>query len=303
MKVSIVIPNWNGSEKLRRNLPKVLEAARANNIEEIIISDDASTDDSVKLLKSEFSEAIVIESGKAKNEGFSSNVNRGVKKATGDLIFLLNSDATPGKDFLKSVLPHFETPKVFSVGCNTGGLWAIGEFKDGFFWHNQAQKPSTCEAEAHKTLWVSGGSGFFRKSVWEELGGLDILFDPFYLEDLDLGYRAWKRDYINMWEPKSLVEHYKEKGVIEGNFSKSAIQNTSDRNLLIFIWKNITSRKMVSDHKIALIKMLLKHPKYWLIFSAALLKLPKIMEKRKVESRAAKLTDEEVLSIFAQTPV
>lgn len=298
MKISIVIPNWNGEEKLRRNLPKVLGAAKANNIEEIIVSDDASFDDSVKILKSEFPEVIVVESGKAKNEGFSSNVNRGMKRASGDFIFLLNSDATPDKDFLKPALPHFEDLKVFSVGCNTGGLWATGAFKDGFFWHNQAQKPSTWEAKVHKTLWVSGGSGFFRKTIWDEIGGFDTLYDPFYVEDLDLGYRAWKRGYINLWEPKSLVEHYQEKGVIESNFSGSTIQKIADRNLLIFIWKNITSAKFMADHKRALVKMILQHPKYGAIFLSALVKLPQILKNRKMEKIKAKLTDEEVLGIF-----
>lgn len=298
MKISIVIPYWNGAEKIRKHLPDVLKFAHANNVEEIIASDDCSIDETVKLLKSEFPDVVVVE--RHKNSGFASNVNSGFKKTTGDFIFLLNSDATPMKDALKYAMPHFENEKVFSVGCRVGdGLWATAQFKDGYFWHNQARKVSPCEAEEHQTLWASGGSSIFRKTLWDELGGLDELFNPFYVEDVDLGYRTVKRGFINIWEPKSRVEHYLEKGVIEGNFSRSAINSTAERNILIFIWKNITSGKLIAEHRVALVKRLVTHPKYWLIFLAALKKYPEIMEKREKEKKQAKMTDEEIFSIFA----
>lgn len=299
MKVSLVIPNWNGAEKLKKNLPKVLEVARAERIEEIIVSDDASKDNSVKILKSEFPEVVVLESKAARNLGFSSNVNRGVKQSKGDLVMLLNTDATLSENFLKPLLPHFENSKVFGVGCNTGGTWATATFKDGFFQHSQAFQTTSGEAKAHITLWASGGSGVFRKSIWEELGGLDPLYNPFYVEDLDLGYRAWKRGYKNIWEPRSLVKHYKEKGVIESNFSEHLIKNITERNMLIFTWKNITSKKLMAEHKKALVKMFLQHPKYSLIIIAALRKLSQILARRKIEERDAKLADEEILYIFA----
>lgn len=299
MKVSIVIPYWNGAKKIPKYLPKVLEFAKANNITEIIASDDCSTDETVNLLKKDFPEVIVVE--RQKNAGFASNVNIGFSKATGDYIFLLNSDASPESDALKYALPHFDNPKVFSVGCNVGGLWAVGKFKNGFFWHDQARKDGPCEIKSHQTLWSSGGSGIFRKTIWNELDGLDELFNPFYVEDVDLGYRATKRGYLNIWEPKSKVEHYTEKGVIESNFSRNKINNTTERNTLIFIWKNITSKKLINEHKIALVKRLFSHPKYWSIFLAAALKYPEIMEKREIERKYAKLTDEQIFDIFSVT--
>ncbi len=291
MKVSIVIPNWNGEEKLKKHLPGVLEIAKANGVHEVIVSDDASTDGSVQLLKSQFPEVVLVE--RKKNGGFSSNVNTGVKKASGDLVFLLNTDAGLEKDVFKYALPHFENPNVFSVGCNVGGSFARGEFKNGFFWHSQGEG-----AQTHRTLWASGGSGIFRKSIWEELGGLDELFNPFYEEDVDLGYRATKRGYINIWEPKAKVEHYKEPGVISLNFAKSKVKKTAERNQLIFIWKNITSENLFKEHKKTLVKMLIQHPKYWVTFLAALSKLLEIRKKREVEKKESKLSDEEVFSLF-----
>ncbi|KKS65390.1 hypothetical protein A3A14_04555 [Candidatus Daviesbacteria bacterium RIFCSPLOWO2_01_FULL_43_38] len=296
MKISIVIPYWNGAEKIKKHLPGVLEFAGANKVEEIVASDDASTDETVNLLKSEFPEVVVVE--RKKNEGFASNVNTGFAHAKGDIIFLLNSDASAGMDVLRYALPHFEDPKVFSVGCNVGGLWSVGYFKDGFFRHDQARQTTSGEAKYHRTLWTSGGSSIFRKSLWDEIGGLDELYNPFYVEDVDLGYRATKRGYINIWEPRSRVEHYKEKGVIESNFTRSTISSTSERNMLIFVWKNITDQKMMSEHRMALAKRLVQHPKYWSVFMDALRRLPATLAKREIEKKAAKLSDEEVFSLF-----
>lgn len=302
MKISMVIPIWNGSEAIKRNLPKILQAARESGIEEVILSDDASLDDSVEVIKNQFPEVVLVE--RKINGGFSSNVNSGAVRAKGEFLILLNIDALPERDFLKEVLPHFENPKVFSVGCNVGGLWATGRFKNGFFWHGQGKEGrGEGGGKAHRTLWASGGSSVFRKSIWDELGGLDPLYDPFYEEDVDLGYRATKRGYINLWEPKSRVRHYHEVGAIAGNFSKTTISRTAERNHLLFIWKNITSDRLIAGHKQALAKMLIRHPGYWTVFLDALKRFPRALERRKVEKKQAKLTDEEVFNLFAEDNV
>jgi GT2 family glycosyltransferase len=291
-KVSVVIPNWNGEHKLKKNLPKVL---KVKNVEEIIVTDDASTDGSIELLEKEFPQVKLIKSNLTKNRGFSSNVNVGVKEAKGDLIFLLNTDAVPQADCLEGALPHFEDPQVFSVSCNTGGSWSWARWKDGFFWHYQSEEKTEA---SHQTLWASGGSGVFRKSIWDKLEGFDELFNPFYEEDLDLGYRATKRGYLNIWEPKALVEHYKEPGVIAENFSKTVISKTAQRNQLFFIWKNMTSNKLILEHKLALTKMLLTKPRYWSIFLTAHKHLNKILKERSLEKKETKVPDEEILSKF-----
>lgn len=295
-KISIVIPNWNGVEKLQKNLPKVLSIARKEKIEEVIISDDASTDNSVEVLKAKFPDVVLVE--RKTNGGFASNVNTGVQNSKSEVVMLLNSDAVPENNFLRPAVAHFENSEVFSVSCNVGGLWSWGKFENGFFWHGQADPGKTDSKKSHQTLWASGGSGLFRRSLWDELGGLDELFNPFYEEDVDLGYRATKRGFKNIWEPESRVEHYKQPGVIAAHFSANIVAKIAQRNQLIFIWKNITSKKLKSEHNAALTKMLVAHPKYWQTFLAAAKFWPKIMEKRKNEQKYAKLTDEEILSKF-----
>lgn len=291
MRVSIVIPNWNGQEKLKKNLPKVL---KTKGVSEVVVVDDASTDGSVELIEKEFPEIKLIK--RPKNGGFSSTVNLGVKSAKGDLVFLLNSDAVPDVDCLKPILDHFKDPQVFSVGCNVGGTWVWGYFKDGFFWHGQSKENTK---DAHQTLWASGGSGVFRKSIWDTLGGLDELFDPFYEEDVDLGYRATKRGYINVFEPNAKVEHYKEPGVIEENFSKSSVARVAQRNQLMFIWKNIHDSQMIRAHILKLIGMLLTKPGYWQVFLPAFGRLSQVLKKRSIEKNESKLSEKEVLAKYS----
>lgn len=292
--VSIIIPSWNSAEKLTKNLQASIDAIKDYPGSEVIVVDDASSDNSVEVVE-QFPQVKLIK--RQKNGGFSSTVNQGVREAKGEFVVQINSDARPDKDFLKYALPHFENPQVFSVNCNAGGVWNTAGFKNGFIWHRQA--PNADPTTSHQTLWSSGGSGVFRRDLWQKMGGLDELFNPFYEEDMDLGYRATKRGYINIWEPKSKVEHYKEKGVIATHFSSARVARVAQRNQLLFMWKNITDSGMMFSHIFALIKMLIVHPKYWGVFLAALWRLPKLWPKRKQEQKHAHLTDKQVLEMLS----
>jgi GT2 family glycosyltransferase len=204
LEVSIVIPNYNGEELLKKNLPKVLACLKnkGNRIKEIIIVDDASTDGSVKLIKEKFPEVKLIKH--KVNRGFSAAVNTGARTAKGKLIALLNNDVIPKEDCLVPVFPHFKNKKIFAVSLHEEGFsWAKGKFENGFVLH----EPGPETKEAHETFWVSGGSGVFRRSQWMKLGGMDEkLFSPFYWEDLDLCYRAVKR-WKNLTSPYLFRRH------------------------------------------------------------------------------------------------
>lgn len=291
MNVAIVIPNWNGFERLKKNIPEVL---KIKEVREFIIVDDASNDNSVSFINSNFPSIKLIK--KSKNTGFASTVNLGASKTVCELIFLLNNDATADPNCLKFILPHFHDKKVFSVGLNTGGNWSWAKFEKGFLWH---YKVDGVVKKTHETLWVSGGSGVFRKDIWDKLGGLDELFDPFYEEDVDLGYRAIKRGYINLWEPRARAYHQSSKGVINANFSKNKVQKISQRNQLLFIWKNITDKKLLNNHFLTLATMLLFHPSYWWIFILAISKLPKLVKKKELEKKESLLSDEEILNRYS----
>ena len=296
-KVSVVIPNYNGEELLEKNLPHVIKAFKnkKNKIGEIIVVDDGSKDGGVDLLKRNFSEVKIIKH--KKNRGFSSAVNTGVRMSKGNLIALLNTDVVPDEKFLVYTIPHFENEKVFAVSFHEKGYgWARGFFSDGFINHEQGKESKS----THDTFWVNGGSGIFRRSMWMKLGGMDEkLLNPFYWEDIDISYRAAKRGWLLLWEPKAKAVHEHEstmRKIPQGY--KSRVQ---ERNQLIVIWKNITSPGLFKKHIAGLSKRLSKHPGYIRIVFAASLKIKDILRARKKELKEGRVSDEAIFAKFKKS--
>ena len=248
MKVSIIIPNRNGALLLKKNLPFVIAAAKGG---EIIVVDDASTDNSIDLLQKEFPSVRVVKN--THRHGFAGSVNIGVQAATGEIAVLLNTDVLPEKGFLAPLVKHFSDPSVFAVGCLEksleGGKTVLrgrGEEKweKGFFIHWRG------EVDKATTAWVAGGSGAFRKSIWEKLGGMDTMYDPFYWEDIDLSYRARKVGYRILFESTSVVVHEHEIGAIKREYSALRVNIIAYRNQFLFIWKNLSGLNMVLAHAV-----------------------------------------------------
>lgn len=295
MKVSIIIPNYNGENLLKTNLPFVLRARDfANNkIEEVIVVDDGSKDKSLEVLKKDFPWAKIIKHKISR--GFSAAVNTGVRAAKGDVMCLLNSDIVPERNFLKPVIPHFHNSKVFAVALNEVEEfgWTRGFFANGFMGYISGQKSEV----SHDTFWVSGGSGVFRRNVWMEFGGMDEkLLSPFYWGDVDLSYRALKRGYRLIWDPDARVAHVLE--IETSNFSETSMMRTMERNQLLFIWKNLTSGNFFRKHLIGLFKRLIKHPRYIRIVLMALGRIGLLIKARNKEIKEAKVSDEVIFSRF-----
>ncbi|MGI6775797.1 MAG: glycosyltransferase family 2 protein [Patescibacteria group bacterium] len=297
--VSIIIPNWNGERQLKKNLPLLFNVlAKFNGESEIIIIDDQSEDGSRGYLKKMRNQKKLRLIFNNKNLGFGGSVNRGVRAARYDIVFLLNTDVEAKTGCFEHILPHFEKKDVFGVGANADWLVGRGQFINGYFDISSPIKiKKTCQ-EAQPSFWVSGGHSAFRKNLWEKLGGLDPLYAPFYFEETDLCYRAWKRGWKVLLEPKAPVLHKHEESVIRQNFSPRHISSVAQRNQLIFIWKNITDENMFAEHKKALIKRLAKKPSYFKVFLTAAKKWPEIKRKRAIEEKEMVLTDKEIFDKF-----
>lgn len=286
MKVSIVIPNWNGSQLLKKNLPSVLAA----NPNEVIVVDDGSQDDSLDILKKYKSVKVIRHTI---NQGFVVSVNDGVKEAKGDVVALLNNDVSPSEGFLQPLLDHFEKDSIFAVSCAEEGYsWAWAKFENGFITHGMGEPTSV----PHSSFWASGGSAAFSRTKWLELGGMDALFAPFYWEDIDICYRAQKRGWKILWEPESKVVHDHE-STIGKYFPRSYMDYVSLRNQLLFIWKNITSPKLSAQHQKALLKKLTSG-RMWRPFLGCFTRLPAIFAKRRLEKKETKISDEEIFDKF-----
>lgn len=293
--VSIVIPNYNGEELLSKHLPDVVKAYKneRNRILEVILVDDASIDRSTRLLKKFFPEVTVYKH--RLNRGFSSSVNTGVRYAKGELICLLNTDVSPKNNFLVSALHHFEEQNIFAVSLHEEGYgWARGFFRDGFIEHT----PGKESKKAHESFWASGGSAVFNRKKWWELGGMDEKnLSPFYWEDVDICYRAQKRGWNVLWEPNAHVVHRHE-GTMN-KLAKKYVQRIRERNQLIIIWKNITSKILFRRHIGSLVRRCIKHPGYTRVVYMTLMRFPSIYRARRKEKKESKVSDEAIFARFS----
>lgn len=304
--VSIVIPNYNGKKLLQKNLPEVINLKNLNKeIVEIIVVDDCSTDDSLSYLKTTYSDKIKTIK-KSSNTGFSDSVNIGIKESKGSLVFLLNTDTRPKLNLLPSLLKYFSKPNTFAVGCLDNSLEkgkivkrgrGIGIFKNGFLTHKRG------DLDKNNTLWVSGGSSIYRKSIIVKLGLFDSIFSPFYWEDIDISYRALKSGYDIYFEKTSEVIHEHEEGSITNQYTKDKILEIALTNQILFVWKNISQKEYIINHFTYLIKNIITSVlKGNIIFVKALLvaclKIPPVISHRYNQSKLWVKYDRQILNIF-----
>jgi len=303
--ISFIIPNFNGKELLKKNLPKVLQAADYwGGKYEIIVVDDASRDDSADFLRRNYPKVkLVIHK---LNQQFAVSCNTGVSQAKGEIVILLNTDVTPSKNFLKTLLFDFKESNVFAVGCreeaqiNGKSIFsgrALGVFKRGFLVHKRAENQ-----DKKTTLWVATGSAAYRKNIWEKLGGLDPLYKPAYMEDIDISYRAQKAGYKILFEPKSLVTHQHETTNIK-TIGKRGIKLAALKNQFIFVWKNITDKELLISHFFWLPYHLIfdtirTKGLFALAFFQAIAQLPAVLKSRKKTIKLFKLSDKEIFKTY-----
>lgn len=250
---SIVIPNWNGRDLLEKYLPSVLEATRHNPRNEVIVVDNGSTDGSADFLRASFPQVRVLALGK--NLGFGGGSNKGFQAARNDIVVLLNSDMRVAPDFLAPLLAGFSDPTVFAVSCQilftdpnkpreetglTQAWWEDGAFRVRHRVDDQVDRVFPC-------FYPGGGSSAFDRRKFLELGGFDELMRPFYGEDTDLGYLAWKRGWKVLYQPQSLVWH-EHRGTIGKNFTTAYIDSILQKNFVLLVWKNIHEPRRILEH-------------------------------------------------------
>jgi len=266
-KVSVIIPNWNGEKLLEKNLPRVLKALPAGT--EVIIIDNGSVDRSVNYLErigfSPSGKGKLVLVKNKKNLGFAYACGQGVKLAQGEIVVLLNTDVIPKKGFLTSVMKLFADKKVFAVSFNERQFgWSKLWWRGGFIHHGVGGRGK----RPHPSAWASGGSAAFRKSYWRKLNGFDLLYEPFYWEDFDLGFRAWANGWKVLWDPQAVVEHKHEAST--SKVSQGYVSMIKERNQLLFIWKNITNPWWRLTHFFGLIFRVLMGPNYIKVIWAAI---------------------------------
>ena len=256
---SLVIPNWNGRDLLERFLPSWVDAIRNHPGSEIIVVDNGSEDGSAAWIRENYPAVEVI--ALPQNLGFGGGSNRGFQAAKNDIVVLLNSDMRVDPDFLAPLLAGFSDETgapdaaVFAVSCQiflsdpakrreetglTEGTWQDGALR-------VSHRDDPLVTTLFPCLYGGGGSCAFDRRKFLELGGFDELLAPFYLEDTDLGFMAWKRGWKVLYQPASVVWH-EHRGTIGKKFDREHIEGVLQKNFLLFAWKNIHDWQRLAGH-------------------------------------------------------
>lgn len=247
--VSFLVLNWNGEKVISRCLGAASKALKNyGGPGEILVVDNGSQDESVALIEREYPEARLIKLGK--NYGFSEGNNIGVRESRGEVVVLVNNDAYVHPNFITPLISHFNDDRVFSVTPKVyrsdGETFFMGKTEVYFYSGMVKTKfPEDRYSSSVPCLFASGGSGAFDQKKYLELGGL---LDLLYWEDLELGYRAWKRKgWQTIYEPMSLVYHDPATSFARV-FNQKQVKKIRDRNRFLFQWYSISDPLLMLKH-------------------------------------------------------
>ena len=252
-KLAIVILNWNGAEMLKKYLPSVLQYSKDEAV--VYVADNASTDNSIALLKEEFPEVklILLE----KNWGFAEGYNKALEQVYAEYYLLLNSDieVTPGwlTPMLSFMDSHEEVaacqPKLLSIFQRDSFEYAgaCGGYLDRYGYpfcrgrvfdvveqdHGQYDEPA-------KVHWATGAALLVRARIYKEVGGLDGRFFA-HQEEIEMCWRMRIRGYQIYCLPESKAYH-----VGGGTLPKSNPMKTylNFRNNLTMLYKCLPEKDL-----------------------------------------------------------
>lgn len=227
LNISIIIVSFNTKELLSQCIKSIFKHTKGINFE-IIVVDNASTDGSQQLIKSDFPKVILIES--EINIGFGRANNLGAKHASGDYLFLLNSDTLLIENsikILKDFIDNESDPNLAVVGCKLldknkkphisyGNFPSIYQeiFEYGLLkifkkYYAEKLSPSVIDkgSKIKNVDYIIGADMFFKKSVFDSIGGFDEDFFLYY-EETEICYRLKKLGYKIVWNPNTSIIHY-----------------------------------------------------------------------------------------------
>lgn len=252
--VAVVILNWNGREFLRKFLPSVL--AHSQEVAEVIVADNASTDSSIEFLQENFPGVRII--GNIINGGFAKGYNDALAEVEADYFVLLNSDIEVTACWIEPVIEMMEKdpsiaacqpklrsysqPEKFEYAGAAGGF--IDKYGYPFCRGRIFQEIETDHGQyddEHEIFWSTGACMFVRADLYKQFGGLDEDFFA-HMEEIDFCWRLKNGGYKIMYCPASVVYH-----VGGGTLPKASWQKTylNFRNNLALLYKNLPHHLML----------------------------------------------------------
>jgi GT2 family glycosyltransferase len=307
--VSVVIPTYNGRHLLERNLPPLVHAASRHDAPvEIIVVDDAGSDDTVRFLGEHFPDVTLLVN--KRNLGFAETMNRGIRAARYELVLALNNDILVDDDLFARPTRRFTDDAVFSITPDIidprrRESQAVPRLQPGTCWFGtrylQKSDLPTLEREI-PLFYGSGGASFYDREKLLLLDGFDPIYHPFYIEDIDLSYRAWKSGWKSLLEPAVTVFH-ETSSTIMSLHKRRKIKFIGDRNRTLFLWLNITDPALIVRYLLflpfSLTYDIVTFRKYKFVgFFWALKYLPRIAAGRRKRKAYFRVKDRDVIDLI-----
>ncbi len=221
-KVSVVIANKDHIEDLTRCISSILERSTYDNYEIVVVENNSVSEEIFAFYKKIQENPAVRVITYEGEFNYSKINNLGVSELAGEYVLLLNNDTsviTP--DWIEELLMYAQRKDVGAVGAklyyedrtiqHAGVVLGLGAHRTAGHSHyrvdhrNLGYMGRLCYAQ--NVMAVTGACLMMRKSLYEELGGLDEKF-AVALNDVDLCIRAWKAGRVNVFTPFAELYHY-----------------------------------------------------------------------------------------------
>jgi len=310
---SVIIPTYNATHLL--HLP--LDSIRTQTLppEEVIVVDDASTEDIGGFLAARYPDVKIVRN--ETNKGFAGAVNAGIMEARGRHIVLLNNDAAPARTWLEAlrcaIEQHPEAGSFASKMLFHGNRTELNGTGIRILNNGRAVDRFKGEADDGRfdedcfVLGACAGAACYRRELFENVGLFDEDFFA-YFEDVDLSLRAQLAGYRCVYVPKAVVYHMKGQ-----SFESSFKRYLNHRNCIYYLVKNIPASLLVK-HCFPMLWRNLLHPlfRYGLSFKKgaarayftgkldALRALPALLKKRTTILARRRADDAYLESLFMQ---
>lgn len=247
--VSIIIVNWNAKKYLKECIESILSQSFTDY--EIILVDNASSDNSVDFVKENFPQVKIIEN--EDNVGFAEGNNIGINNSNGEIIALFNPDAVADKYWLLVLLNTLQSSE--KIAAVTGKMYYLGDKygKNAVFCTWSKIDPYSAspynfynDEPVSKVDYLSGAAMLIKRNALEKTGLMDK--DYFlYFEETDLCARMIRVGYDLMYVPSAIVWH----AVSPLSNSENKVYYM-ERSRIRFVLKNFDSLYAILFHFIFL---------------------------------------------------
>jgi len=320
--VSVIILNYNGKQHLKECFESLKRLNYPVKKCELIMADNASSDDSVEYVRKNFPEIKVIKFNK--NYGYSGGNNKGVKytHSKSDYVVFLNNDTVVDENWLIELIKPLKDSTICGSASKTlnyynktiidsaggkitpiGGCFAIGQFEKDVGQYNKKIYVGT----------LGHGSILIKKEIFNNFNGFDE--DYFiYQDDVDLLWNLWLAGYKLLYVPTSILYHKYGASGGDSRIGQFRIYYVT-KNTLMNIVKHFEKSNIIkgfvitifySTFRIIMYSIKLRFESAFAIvrgYFTFLVELPKTLKKRKNIQKNRKISDKRLYELGVIAPL